>query len=231
MMIMMTMTMKMMIFLVFLSCSGAEAEAVTAPRIAIVGAGIGGAATAYFVRQELPTARVTVFEAAPRVGGRIESFRWHGRVYELGAEVFTTFNYVMHQLLCGGTAPSPLNVTILGCSAADPAATDHDHEDEESDDGIWVWDGASLEPWRLLTPSLNTARTLALAHAFKRDLVRNYRARVDAGSLFRSVSEFLRADGFPYLQRYVSASIASILRDGGVNDEDWIQASISPART
>ena len=40
------------------------------PRIAVIGSGVGGASTAYFVRQRLPTAHITVFEKAQRTGGR-----------------------------------------------------------------------------------------------------------------------------------------------------------------
>ncbi len=43
----------------------------TRPRIAVVGGGPGGLFTAYILNQRLPRARVTVFEAGDRVGGKI----------------------------------------------------------------------------------------------------------------------------------------------------------------
>lgn len=43
--------------------------------IAILGGGITGLATAYFITQQLPRAKVTVYEAGERIGGWLESRR------------------------------------------------------------------------------------------------------------------------------------------------------------
>ncbi|KAJ3365486.1 oxygen-dependent protoporphyrinogen oxidase [Allomyces javanicus] len=44
-----------------------------APRIAVVGGGISGLASAYYIKTALPRAKITVLEASPRVGGWIRS--------------------------------------------------------------------------------------------------------------------------------------------------------------
>jgi len=55
-------------------------------RIAVVGGGISGLAAAYRLRQALPQARLTVFEAGPRWGGVIASRHLHGALCELGPD-------------------------------------------------------------------------------------------------------------------------------------------------
>lgn len=44
-----------------------------APNIAVLGGGITGLATAYFITREIPSARLTLFEASPRLGGWLHS--------------------------------------------------------------------------------------------------------------------------------------------------------------
>ena len=63
----------------------------TAPRIAIVGAGIGGLSAGYYLRQKGIAA--TIFEADKRVGGRIKTAKTFGGgnlVTEIGAEFIDT---------------------------------------------------------------------------------------------------------------------------------------------
>jgi len=55
-------------------------------RIAVVGGGISGLAAAYRLRQALPQARLTIFEAAPQWGGVIASRRRQGALCELGPD-------------------------------------------------------------------------------------------------------------------------------------------------
>ena len=43
------------------------------PRVAIVGAGIGGSSAAYFMHEALPDAHIDVFEKDSAVGGRVQS--------------------------------------------------------------------------------------------------------------------------------------------------------------
>lgn len=56
------------------------------PRIAVVGAGIGGAAAAHALRQRLPDADVVVLEASDRVGGKLHRVELAGVTTDVGAE-------------------------------------------------------------------------------------------------------------------------------------------------
>ena len=62
-------------------------------RVAIVGAGIGGASSAYWLRGGN---EIVVFEANDRVGGRLEHFNYGNGTYELGAAIVVSGNrYVL----------------------------------------------------------------------------------------------------------------------------------------
>ncbi|OQN99839.1 hypothetical protein B0A48_14609 [Cryoendolithus antarcticus] len=52
-----------------------EVAANNSPRYAVLGSGITGLATAYFITQQIPRAKVTVFEAKDRIGGWLASKR------------------------------------------------------------------------------------------------------------------------------------------------------------
>ncbi len=71
----------------------------TAPRIAIVGAGIGGLTAGYYLKQKGVSA--TIFEADKRVGGRIKSTKTYGGgnlFTEIGAEFIDTVHVDMLRL-------------------------------------------------------------------------------------------------------------------------------------
>ena len=61
-----------------------------APRIAIIGGGISGLAAAHRLTELAPQARVTLFEAADRLGGVLETERNEGYLLELSADNFIT---------------------------------------------------------------------------------------------------------------------------------------------
>ncbi len=72
----------------------------TAPRIAIVGAGIGGLSAGYYLRQKGVAA--TIFEADKRVGGRIKTAKTFGGgnlFTEIGAEFLDTGHADMFRLV------------------------------------------------------------------------------------------------------------------------------------
>jgi prenylcysteine oxidase / farnesylcysteine lyase len=60
--------------------------------LAIIGAGIGGCAAAYFARKNLPNVNITIYDAQDRIGGRILTYNGNGAVLELGATFFNRFN-------------------------------------------------------------------------------------------------------------------------------------------
>jgi oxygen-dependent protoporphyrinogen oxidase len=61
---------------------------VSGRRVAVVGAGISGLSAAHRLRAQCPPARVTVLEAAERVGGKLRTAGLAGRPFDVGAEAF-----------------------------------------------------------------------------------------------------------------------------------------------
>ncbi len=59
-------------------------------RIAIVGAGLSGLATAFYLKRALPAADLVVFEAEPRAGGKLQTVEIEGFRFEAGANGFLT---------------------------------------------------------------------------------------------------------------------------------------------
>ena len=59
-------------------------------RIAIVGAGVSGLTTAWYLQRLLPDAQVDVFEASDKVGGVIQTHICPPFLAELGADNFAT---------------------------------------------------------------------------------------------------------------------------------------------
>eukprot|EP00090_Calanus_glacialis_P045532 TRINITY_DN8508_c1_g1_i1.p1 TRINITY_DN8508_c1_g1~~TRINITY_DN8508_c1_g1_i1.p1 ORF type:complete len:491 (-),score=175.50 TRINITY_DN8508_c1_g1_i1:35-1507(-) len=72
------------------------------PRVAIVGAGIGGASTGFFLSRLLPGVELTVFEMG-KIGGRLATEEVDGRRYESGGSIIHSANrYMVEYLdLCG----------------------------------------------------------------------------------------------------------------------------------
>ena len=76
-----------------------NASVASPPRICIVGGGLSGLATAYRLHRLLPEASISIFEAAPRVGGVIHSERCKDYLVDHGADMFAT-NPPAAMLLC-----------------------------------------------------------------------------------------------------------------------------------
>jgi len=72
------------------------------PKVAIVGAGIGGASSGYFLSQLMPGVKITVFEKG-RIGGRLATEEVDGRKYESGGSIIHGANRYMVEYLniCG----------------------------------------------------------------------------------------------------------------------------------
>ncbi|GAB4820077.1 hypothetical protein N2152v2_007123 [Parachlorella kessleri] len=109
-------------------------------QVAIVGGGVGGAASAYYLKSLLGDAvNITLFEQHDTLGGRTSSWksgdRVDDRVYELGASIAWTGNHYLRFL------------------AGEAGLSVHDISD--SDSRLAVFDGSQLvfkeSEWRLLT--------------------------------------------------------------------------------
>jgi oxygen-dependent protoporphyrinogen oxidase len=59
-------------------------------RIGIVGAGLSGLSTAFYVKRALPSAELVIFEASPRAGGALQTVDVQGFRFEAGANGFLT---------------------------------------------------------------------------------------------------------------------------------------------
>ncbi|CAH8605903.1 unnamed protein product [Dicrocoelium dendriticum] len=65
-------------------------------RVAIIGAGMGGATAAYYLRQLFGSeVGITVFEQSGRIGGRMKSANFAGQLIETGASIYHTSNRYM----------------------------------------------------------------------------------------------------------------------------------------
>src|SRR5262249_40531203 len=69
--------------------SGREAASVGGmKRVAVIGGGIAGLASAYELRRRLPDASVVVHEASDRFGGKVHTSTFAGRSVDEGADAF-----------------------------------------------------------------------------------------------------------------------------------------------
>jgi len=67
-------------------------------RVAIVGSGVGGCATAHFLRKDLgPEVEISVFEQNDRVGGRVDTVEVDGHEYEAGGSIIHSRNEYMKE--------------------------------------------------------------------------------------------------------------------------------------
>jgi len=57
-------------------------------KIAVVGAGISGLATAYYLKKFMPDCQIDIFDKEARCGGKIQTIRAHGFCIELGSNGF-----------------------------------------------------------------------------------------------------------------------------------------------
>ncbi|NWK83652.1 protoporphyrinogen oxidase [Staphylococcus sp. GSSP0090] len=64
-------------------------------RIAIIGAGITGLSSAYFIKKQRPDIDVTIYEATNRTGGKIQTYRKDGYTIELGPESYLGRKQIM----------------------------------------------------------------------------------------------------------------------------------------
>ena len=67
-------------------------------RVAIVGAGLSGLATAYYVRKNLPQAKITIFEERSEPGGKVQSERDTEFPHEMGPNGFLSSRREIYEL-------------------------------------------------------------------------------------------------------------------------------------
>ncbi|KAG2497883.1 hypothetical protein HYH03_004149 [Edaphochlamys debaryana] len=102
-------------------------------RVAIIGAGVGGAFTASRLAEIVGSEgspELDVFEAAPTPGGRVQDLQYNGQALELGAAMFWEHNTLVREA-----------ALRLGLELREPGGGD---DDRDGRSGLSVWDGRRL---------------------------------------------------------------------------------------
>ena len=71
-----------------LSPNNQSTQITSRKKVAIIGAGLSGATTAYYFHdslREIQEFSITIIESSPEIGGRIKSIKYRGRTMEVGA--------------------------------------------------------------------------------------------------------------------------------------------------
>ena len=152
------------------------------PRIAIIGSGIGGSATAHFLREILgENAQISVFEKANRVGGRLATVDFAGDTFESGGSIIHSKNLYMKQF-----------VELLGLgtnSASGGIFSLYDGKDIVFSTSSWSWLTSLKLLWRYGFSLLKMEQaTKNLLKQFG-----NVYKLQENGEAFQSVPELLKA--------------------------------------
>ena len=122
-------------------------------KIAIIGSGISGAASVFFLRQTLGnSAEFTVFEKSSRVGGRMKNDQLGGGFIEQGGTIYHSSNRYIQEIMAQ-----------YGLISVVP----HNGDGEGSQMGIW--DGSEF---RLHLPTHRFASAFRILLRYKRSLLR-----------------------------------------------------------
>lgn len=178
--------------------------------LAVVGAGIGGCSAAHFARKYLPGVKVTVYDSADRVGGRILTRNAAGVNLELGAAFFNRFN----RTLSGLIGDEQLRTTPI----------------EERVD-FAVWNGSEFV---FKSNKKSFATSLRLLEKYKLSLARTFlllrKARGQVAKLYQKLSapadmgEIFEATG---LDKWHKEKFSEILIEEGVS-HDFIDEIVAP---
>ncbi len=145
-----------------------------APHIGIVGTGIAGCSAAYFVRKTFPHARVSIYEAEARIGGRINSITFAGVPVELGATFVHSDNSTL--------------IDLIDAVSLEPTAAEG--RDATRPSTVGAWDGRRFL-WRASGDGL--LAQLKLAFQYGISLVRVKRRVDETLRRWRSVHELQSA--------------------------------------
>jgi len=145
--------------------------------VCIVGAGIGGASTAYYMFQRNSSTTVRAFERRDYVGGRLKHVVIEGNVIEIGGDAWSSANEYIGRIV------KDLNVSVDEDASRLP-------QDPVSD-SLAVWNGETLigVEETLLKHALSDVKGLLEEAEFLRALRRNYRER--GADPFQTIDEFL----------------------------------------
>ena len=150
--------------------------------VCIIGAGIGGAATAYQLSLVLPDASIVVYERSNYIGGRLKSILFHGAQVNLGGDAWTSANENMMAL------QEKLQIPL-------------DTENYGGNGKTSVWNGRTLLRTDTFDPITDGEVYVAL-ELLKTNLRKNYR---DLPIPFSSIREYVSVG----LEDYMTTSAES----------------------
>src|SRR5690606_20608254 len=90
------------IFLIFVAIpliNALKDQSISSKRVGIVGAGIGGGATSYYVRQLNPDAQITAFESRDYIGGRLKHIVYDNITVEVGGDAWSIVNEYIQEIV------------------------------------------------------------------------------------------------------------------------------------
>jgi len=114
------------------------------PRVAIIGSGVGGSGTAYYLKEKLPDVDIVVFEKNEEPGGRTHTIQFAGITVDTGATSVSTLNEYLVEIINKFNLSEPESQEQT-TSRTKPAS-----------EAIGIWDGtafvfqSSTSMWELL---------------------------------------------------------------------------------
>jgi len=180
--------------------------------VAIIGAGIGGCSTAYYIRKFGGTDEnsVDIFEARDYIGGRLKHTQIEGHTVELGGDAWSTAaNHYVVQLvkeLGINTSLSTLrsSSTPLGGPGRFP---DIARLQDPVSASLGIWNGSQLLAFKdlVLQHPISDVKGAMEEADFIAHLDRNYAAR-EMRRPFQTIEEFLQPGGLDALTSISSAN-------------------------
>ena len=187
-------------------------ESDEAARVAVIGGGIAGGATSYYLQNflkaaGLPPAAISVYERSDYVGGRLKSIEFEGVHVEIGGAAWVDANQYMVEL-AKEVLPPP--------SPPGPAPPGPPPPPQRQ--GIGVWNGSAFLPLVdiVVRHAGDLAKITALELEFIGQMKQSY-AKQRSSPPWANVSAFLEWGG---IDKYTNRSISSYL------EGEW---GISPA--
>lgn len=177
---------------------------VESQQVAIVGAGIGGASTSYYLHKWRPQSSITVFERNDYIGGRLKHIVLDGVTVEVGGDAWSQVNAYMVELA------QELNIQF-------------DNTSYSGNGRVEVWDG---QRWYATSSNwIGEAELLGLMEWLRANLWLNYLER-GSGNAFRSIGEFTRYGG---LEQWALLSCNELVKKYGIDQDlvwrNWIPIS------
>mmetsp|Transcript_30942 Transcript_30942/g.34511 ORF Transcript_30942/g.34511 Transcript_30942/m.34511 type:complete len:443 (+) Transcript_30942:44-1372(+) len=188
----------------WLCCLFSMSESV---KIGIVGAGMGGATTAYYLREFCNAAPldIHVFEKSGRVGGRLKHIEIEDIVVEVGGDAWATENYYLREIA------AKLNIQ-------------YDNSTFNGNGIVGVWGGPGT-PLKNVSEeiSLSSIALLTAVEMFRRAIHLNYDDRTHQAA-FTSIESFLKVAS---LTDFSSVSVDDYLKNLGAK-ESFIAETVEP---